>query len=140
MENTSSSTSPIVSGLPSLQNTSFEDLRKRFHTSVSPHVPTLVLDREASIVHLTPKARQLLEYKPDDDIEPYFFSHVHGRNLHQVMRDLRAMFNYGKSRAAWLIQMRTGQERWRWYKARVENMLHVGEGVILVTLNDLYNW
>ena len=92
------------------------------------------------MLHLTPRARQLLEYKPDQPVEPYFLSHIHGRNLRQVMRDLADMVKYGKSKASWLVQMRTGKGRWRWYKALAKRKQQHGDPVILVRLRDLYQW
>ena len=119
----------------------FSSSWKRFQNMTPSHVPTLIVDQEGSVLHLTPRARQLLEYKPDQPVEPYFLSHIHGRNLRQVMRDLADMIKYGKSKASWLVQMRTGQGRWRWYKASAKREQQQGDDpLILVKLRDLYQW
>lgn len=118
----------------------FTAIRKRFQEPVSPHLPTLVLGGDGMIQHTTPAARHMLEYKPDQQIESCFFSHVHGRNLYQVMRDVADMVCYGKASASWLLRIRTGQGRWRWFKASVKNQLNLGEGTILVNLRDLHDW
>ncbi|GEM_PF-430843 len=121
-------------------NRKFTAIRKRFQDPVSPHVPALLLGVDGVIQHTTPAARHMLEYKSDQPIEPCFFSHVHGRNLYQVMRDVADMVCYGKASASWLLRLRTGQGRWRWYKASVKNQLNLGEGTILINLRDLHDW
>lgn len=118
----------------------FTAIRKRFREPVSPHTPALLLGADGTVQHITPAARHLLEYKADQQIESCFFSHVHGRNLYQVMRDVADMVCYGKASASWLLRLRTGQGRWRWYKASVKNQLNLGEGTILVNLRDLHDW
>lgn len=118
----------------------FAAIRKRFQTPVGAHVPALVLGADGTIQLATPAARHLLEYKSEQQLDPCFFSHVHGRNLYQVMRDVADMVCYGKASASWLMRLRTGQGRWRWYKASVKNQLNLGEGTILVNLRDLHDW
>lgn len=118
----------------------FVAVRKRFQGVVSPHLPALVLGADGTIQHATPAARHMLEYKSEQKLEPCFFSHVHGRNLYQVMRDVADMVCYGKASASWLMRLRTGQGRWRWYKASVKNQLNLGEGTILVNIRDLHEW
>lgn len=111
--------------------------RKRFQKSDPPHVPSLVLDREGTIQEITRAARRALEYSSEAAIEPCFFSHVHGRNLRRVMRDLAHMVCHRKQRAHWLLRLRTGNGRWRWYRAIVENLLDQTEGAIRVRLRAL---
>jgi hypothetical protein len=121
-----------------LKPDNFEDDWKRFQPGeLSAHLPAIVLDAEGSIQHLTPAARSLLEYRKDQHVEPCFFSHVHGRNLYQVMRDVADMVCYGKSRANWLLRLRTGSGRWNWFKAAVKNQLDDLDGVITISLRDL---
>jgi PAS domain S-box-containing protein len=112
--------------------------RKRFQTSV----PVLFIDQEGQIVHLTETALRLLEYATNDVVDDYFFSHVHGKNLHQVMRDVAHMVRNGKKEASWMLRLRTGQGRWRWYKAEAENELDSSSngGAIKVRLRHLYQW
>ena len=96
--------------------------RKRFQkSSVAPHLPVLFLDRHGTIESLTDGARRLLEYSSDAALDPCFFSHVHRSNQHRVMRDLADMVCRGKQRAQWLLRLRTGKKRWRWYRASVEH-------------------
>lgn len=112
--------------------------RKRFQHAVNPHAPALVLDAEGTIQFMTRGARHLLEYQTDQQIENSFFSHVHGKNLYQVMRDVADMVCHGKRRAAWLVRLRTGKGRWRWYKAQAHNQLDQTTGAIAISLNELH--
>jgi hypothetical protein len=102
-------------------------------TTVSPQVPRLRLNRKGLIQDGNAAARRTLEHGPDDDLQSTFFSYVHGRNLHRVMRDLAHMVNHGVQRARWLLRLRTGADRWRWYRATARNRLP-SEDAILVTL------
>lgn len=91
-------------------------------SEVPPHVPMLVLSKDGMIQDLTGGTRRLLEYCPDTAIEPYFFSHVHGQNLRRVMRDLAQIASRTKQRARWLLRLRTGRHRWRWYRIRAKRI------------------
>lgn len=113
--------------------------RKRFQDHVKTHAPALYLTADGTIRHITSSARQLLEYRTSEGMEPCFFTHVHGKNLYQVMRDVADMVCYGKSQASWLLRLRTGQGRWRWYKASVRNRLE-DESRIEVHLDDQNAW
>lgn len=94
----------------------------------APPEPQLVLDREGAIQDLNEGARDVLDYSEDEIIEANFFSHVHGRNLRRVMRDLAQMVSCNRQRARWLLRLRTGSDRWRWYRVSVLNRLpSVGE-------------
>jgi len=100
-------------------------------------VPVLTLDREGTIQTLTRAARRALEYPDDASIEDCFFSHVHKKNMHRVMSDLANMVSRGKQRAQWLLRLRTGNERWRWYRAMVKNNLGRPENHIWIRLRPL---
>lgn len=102
-----------------------------------PHVPLLVLDENGTIQALTKGARRALEYSPETPVEPNFFSHVHGQNLRRVMRDLAHMVSHRKQSAQWLLRLRTGNNRWRWYRATAKNHLDDSEGEIRVLLRPL---
>ncbi len=110
--------------------------RKRFQDA-EKHRSAIILDAEGTIRHITPAARRLLEYRHDDDLPPCFFSHVHGRNMYQVMRDVADMVCYGKPRASWLLRMRTGRGRWQWVRATVTNKLESDVPTIQVIVSDL---
>jgi PAS domain-containing protein len=97
-------------------------------------VPRLRLDREGLIQDGNAAARRTLEHGPDDNLQSTFFSYVHGRNLRRVMQDLVHMVNHGLQRTRWLLRLRTGTDRWRWYRAAVRNQLS-SEGEILVSLH-----
>lgn len=125
---------------PTPERLASTDFRKRFHDVVTPHVPALVLDGEGTIRHLTEAARRLLKYAADRPFDPCFFSHVHGRNLRQVMHDVADMVRYGKMQASWLLRLRTGQGHWRWFKATAARQSDASETAIVVYLRDLYNW
>ncbi|PSQ91288.1 MAG: hypothetical protein BRD43_00150 [Bacteroidetes bacterium QS_4_64_154] len=105
--------------------------------SESPHVPVLTLDREGTIQDSNEPARRALEYSSEDSIDPCFFSHVHGRNLQRVMRDLAHMVSHRKQRARWLLRLRTGNGRWRWYRAVARNHLDHSSATIQVHLRPL---
>ena len=124
---------PELEALPTRR---FDSNRKRFQSGLDVHLPLIVLDAAGNIQHLTPAARGLLEYKPGQSIEPCFFSHVHGKNLYQVMRDVADMVCRGKAQASWLLRLRTGQNRWRWYKATARNELMRPEATLTVHLRD----
>lgn len=112
-----------------------EARRKRFQ--VRPHVPALVLNGEGIIQQMSATARRMLEYGKDDHVPPSFFSHVHGRNIYQVMRDVADMVCYGKPRASWLLRLRTGRGRWQWFRASVTPEIHDGALSIHIVLTDL---
>lgn len=114
--------------------------RKRFQDPLLRHVPVLVLSSSGDIEYLTPAARRLLEYEQGSDPDPCFFSHVHARNQYQVMRDVADMVCYGKEQATWLLRLRSGRHRWRWYRAVAKNRLRATETAIHVTLRDLHDW
>jgi hypothetical protein len=99
-----------------------------------------VLGPEGFVKHVTDAARRLLQYGPDQPFDDYFFTHVHGKNLHRVMRDLAAMVKRGSERASWLLRLRTGRDRWRWYRAEAINRLSLGTPAVTVRLSDLHDW
>lgn len=79
----------------------------------------------------------MLEYAPDASMNAYFFSHVHGKNLYRVMQDIAHMVCCGLQQTSWLLRLRTGRKRWRWYRATVRNRLHRAEQNILVYLTEV---
>jgi hypothetical protein len=119
--------------------------RRRGHVSsrppdpseLPPHVPLLVLDEEGTIEALTEGARRILNDSSDGSLEPNFFTHVHGQNLQRVMQDLARMVAHRKQNARWLLRLRTGAQRWRWYRAVVENHLDRPDGGVRVLLRPL---
>jgi PAS domain-containing protein len=110
---------------------------KRFQTEDLPHVPVLTLDREGNIQSLTRAARQALEYSSDTDLDECFFAHVHKHNMRRVMQDLADMVSRGKQRTQWLLRLQTGNGRWRWYRASVQNNLGHQTDHIQVRLRPL---
>jgi len=101
------------------------------------HVLVLALDREGTVQQSNEPARRALEYSSGASIDPCFFSHVHGRNLQRVMRDLADMVSHRKQRARWLLRLRTGNGRWRWYWAIARNHLDNSNATIRVHLRPL---
>ncbi len=99
------------------------DFRMRFQDSAGEALPLIVLDREGNICNLTRTARHLLEYSQGTTIDECFFSHVHKRNMHRVMKNLADMVSRGKQQAEWLVRLYTGNNRWRWYRVEVQNHL-----------------
>lgn len=102
-----------------------------------PHVPVVALDRDGTIKEITRSAQTALEYSPEESIQPCFFSHVHGQNLRRVMRDLALMVSHRKQRARWLLRLRTGNQRWRWYRAVAHNHLDQPEETVRVKLRPV---
>ncbi len=113
--------------------------RKRFREQMRAYVPSVVLNADGTIQQISPSAMHLLEYRSDQKMDRSFFAHVHGKNLYQVMRDVADMVCYGKTQATWLLRMRTGKGRWRWYKATVRNRLEE-EDAIQVQLDEQNTW
>ncbi len=106
-------------------------------SEVPPYVPMLLLSEDGTIQDLTEGARRLLEHPPDASIEPLFFSHVHGQNLGRVMQDLAQVASGRKQRARWLLRLRTGNGRWRWYRARAKRILGPSDCTAHVRLRRL---
>ena len=100
--------------------------------------PIMTLDRDGTIADTTRAARQLLEYGADTPLDGSFFAHVHDRHRNRVMHDLADMVCRGKQRAQWLLRMRTGNERWRWYRASAHNRLaEEADDCILIHLRSM---
>lgn len=110
---------------------------KRFQNGPDAPLPLLALDDQANIVDLTPAARALLGYAPDTSLDACFFTHVHGRNLQVVMRDLAHMLCQRKRQASWLLRMRTGSGRWRWFRAAVRALPDAATARVLVRLRKI---
>ena len=108
------------------------ELQKRLDTSVAVNTkPRITLNPEGRIQALSPAARRALEYAPDATPAPNFFSHVAGRNLGRVLRDLGRMVQGNRQHARWLVRLRTGSGRWRWYRAEVHNELEREEAITI---------
>jgi PAS domain-containing protein len=88
-------------------------------------MPLVALDRDGTVRTTTRAARQLLEYGPEASLQSSFFGYVHPRHRRRVMRDLADMVSRGMRQAQWLLRLRTGNERWRWYRASAHN--HLGD-------------
>lgn len=116
-----------------------ESGRKRFRQQMRAYSPSVVLSADGSIQQISPSAMHLLEYRSGQKMDRSFFAHVHGKNLYQVMRDVADMVCYGKSQATWLLRLRTGKDRWRWYKASVMNRLEE-EDAIQIQLDEQSAW
>lgn len=131
-------TPPVATGhVASPKAFSFSSGRKRFRPVENLLVPVLSIDAEGTIQHVSKAARHLLEYPVDASLDSYFFSHVHGKNLYRVMQDIAHMVCCRQQQASWLLRLRTGRGRWRWYRATAENRLHQAEGDILIRLTDV---
>lgn len=120
----------------SLQS-SFAPVRKRFHQIESHVVPAMTIDAEGTIQHVSPAARRLLEYPKEAELDDCFFTHVHGKNLYRVMQDIAHMVCFRLKSASWLLRMRTGRGRYRWYKATVRNRLNEAVERIVIKLESV---
>lgn len=117
---------PVSKPVPETAASSFDiNFRKRFQSSAREAHPLIALNREGMICSMTRAAQHLLEYSSEADIDACFFAHVHKRNMHRVMRELADMVARGKKQAKWLLRLRTGNDRWRWYHVSVQN--HLGD-------------
>ncbi len=120
---------------------SFDAEWKRFHSldsSIEDLVfPVVIIDGEGTIQHISKAARRLLEYPPDADLDECFFAHVHGKNLYRVMQDVAHMVCYGQQQTAWLLRLRTGRGRWRWYRATARHYRQEGQRRILIRLAEV---
>ncbi|MEM1127648.1 MAG: PAS domain-containing protein [Bacteroidota bacterium] len=106
---------------------------KRFQALMHTQ-PALVLDAEGNVRYVTTSARILMEYGADQAMEPCFFSLIHGRNLYQVMRDVADMVSGRKRETSWLLRLRTGRGRWRWYRVTASNHLDQEPGYITLQM------
>lgn len=100
----------------------------------------MTLDKDGNIVDAAPAALHLLEHSSMTGIDVCFFTHVHGKNLRQVMSDIADMVHRGKTRASWLLRLRTGRGRWRWYKVSVRTLPAATRREIQLTLRDVHEW
>ena len=117
-----------------------DDTWKRFQAAAASLPPVVTLDAEGNIVRLSAAARRLLEYRPEDALQPCFFSHVHAKNQYQVMRDIADMICHGKRHANWLLRLRTSRGRWRWFKADVRSGLDKRPAAVTIHLSELRDW
>ncbi len=122
---------------PASLSSSFGPFRKRFQYIESHVIPAMTIDAEGTIQHISPAARRLLEYPKDAEIDDCFFTHVHGKNLYRVMQDIAHMVCFRLKQASWLLRMRTGHGRYRWYKATVHNRLNEAVERIVVKLETV---
>ena len=97
--------------------------RKRFQKLERTVSPVMALDRNGTIRATTRAARQLLENRADASHEGSIFAHVHAKHQDRIMHDLADLVCRGKQRARWLVRMRTGNGRWRWYRVSAYNHL-----------------
>lgn len=100
-------------------------------------IPMLSLGQEGTIQHITEAAKRVLEYSSEASLNSCFFTHVHGDNLRQVMRDMADMVCHCRKYSQWLLRLRTGNDRWRWYRAKVRNHLDEPETFIQLRLHPL---
>jgi len=132
---------PAVQPMTPTESPTFfsETFWKRFQNDeqLAQHVPILALDGDGTIRSVSRAARSLLDYPPDQDLDAYFFTHVHGRNLRRVMQDLAHMACNRKSHARWLVRLRTGTGRWRWYRATVLNRLQSEQACVFVRIERI---
>ena len=108
---------------------------KRFQPIEDLVLPVLALDAEGTIQHISKAARRLLEHPPDAELNSCFFAHIHGKNLYRVMQDVAHMVCCGQQQTSWLLRLRTGRGRWRWYRAHAYNRLHEDDSHILIRLD-----
>ncbi len=115
----------------------FDSKWKRFQDHAEAQEAVLVLDAGGEIQALTPEARRLLDYRPEQPITPSFFAHVHAKGLYRVMRDVAEMTCHGRQEASWMVRLRTGQGGWRWVHATVSNQLDQPAGTIFIHLKNM---
>jgi PAS domain-containing protein len=118
---------------PARKPFSLDKSRKRFQFA-RHH---LVLDVRGSLQALSPAARALLEYTPDQRVETNFFSHVHSRNQYRVMRDVASLLVFEKDGCEWLLRLRSGRGRWLWFQAAARCEQTDGEPRIGIVLEPM---
>lgn len=130
-----------VSGSPpaGLKSKNQVHTRKRFQHPLLG-APSMILNEEGTIEEASPAALKMLNLPASITENMSFFSLVHGKNLYQVMRDVADMVCYGKAKASWLLRMRTGEGRWRWYKVTASCRDEDSERLIHVVLKDVDDW
>lgn len=122
--------------IPTLRRKAEAFLRRELQTRLDAAatvdtLPRLTLDDEGRIQSLSPAARRALEYPPDAAPDSNFFSHVAGDNLGRVLRDLGRMVQDDCQHARWIVRLRTGTGRWRWYRAEVRNELAANDAITI---------
>jgi len=122
---------------PSSSSSAVRPSRKRFQAPIRDVTPLLELGRDGTIRSTTRAANQLLEYPSDASLGDSFFAHVHPQHRRRVMRDLADMVSRGKQQTEWLLRLRTGNKRWRWYRASTHNHLADDTARILVHLRPM---
>lgn len=105
--------------------------------ALPPSVPVLALDRSGTIRAVTRAARQALAHRADALVGDSFFDHVHARHLRRVMQDLADVVCRGRRRAQWLLRLRTGHDRWRWYRVTARPRRASADERVLVGLRPL---
>lgn len=98
--------------------------------------PRIALTPRGDIQSANNEASHVLGCSVDESAAVNFFSYVHARNLRRVMWDLAQMVEGGRQQCRWLLRLRAGTDRWRWYRAQARNALR-SEGAILVSLHPL---
>lgn len=133
--------SDVKSSRPVPTDLSFDPEWKRFRLpdqSIEDLIlPILTIDGEGTIQRVSKAARRLLEYPPSAELDPCFFAHIHGKNLYRVMQDIAHMVCCGQQQATWLLRLRTGHGRWRWYRATAHNRLQEDDNHILIRLTEI---
>jgi PAS domain S-box-containing protein len=124
---------------PSSRTSTYPLVRKRFQNPIL-QTPRIVLDEDGTVREVSTSALRMLDYRSQSAMNPSFFSYVHGKNLYQVMRDVADMVCYGKPRATWLLRLRTGDGRWRWFKVNAQISEDNDERMIELILRDVSDW
>lgn len=110
---------------------------KRFREGIEEFpIPVISLDANGTIRGISRAACRVLGYQMSDDIDPYFFTHVHGHNMHRVMRDLAHMVKAHTRRASWLVRLQARSGRWQWFRIDVVNRLQAPEQCIVLRLRS----
>ena len=115
----------------------FQSSTSRIPLLQAPSRPSLVLNAEGTILEISGEGRRALEYGTQQQFISCFFSHVHGKSLYRVMRDITQMVFDGRSYAHWLLSLRKGTGKWGCFSAAVHNRLHEDEATIHVFLQDI---
>lgn len=111
--------------------------RTKAGKEVPPHVPRIEVNRNGDIEQINGGARRALEYSSDAPIQSCFFSHIHEHSLERVMRELAQLIEQKIQRTRWLLQLRTGAKRYRWFRAQAESVLHKSTIGVRVLLRPL---
>lgn len=87
------------------------------------HVPCLDLSPGGTIQRGNEAAQRMLKDLSGDPVGANLFAYVHNGNLRRLLRDVDRMRDRTLEEAQWILGLRFGNDRWRWYRIVARNRL-----------------